>query len=925
MQLGKIVLVVLVALGLTISASIFTFSIIKTSLTNDIAQSLQVVRDTAYHGLITWGRETVHHANAIVTDPKVIAYTEAILAEPRNRQALLASAVQQQLRNYLTPLLHAHRLRGFYIIAPSNISVASSRDSNVGTTNLLTHQPEILNKAWRGQIQLTPPQPSDVALVDNNGVLVENYPTMFSTALIRNQQHQVIALLAISLDPKADVQNILSRGQMGESGETYLINKHGYLLTESRFNSQLSELQQLKENSPSAFNIRAMVPAVSNGELPSYTVMATSALSGETTYNVDGYLDYRGIKVVGAWLWDPDLQFGLATEMDYAEAFAAYEQTKQSFILFTSATCLFYIGVAIGVYYLMARLQRQQVKFKSIYDNAGDPLLITDLDTGTYISVNNLASEFLGYSKTELMGMHVSMIRSHSSLDQVNQDIENVLNIGSLKFETSIRTKLGEVIPVETSAKLVPYGDKLAILSILRDISARKEAENTLTELLITDSLTGLANKNHFQNIMGEKLFEANAASEKLAILFLNIDAFRVVNDNLGHAIGDQTLIKVSQLLINTIPENALAFRFGGDEFTIIAPIKDQQCAIQIACQLQQAMSKPLSIADNIFHLSASIGIALSPLDGNDGAQLLQSADTALNYAKHLGHGRYACFSEDMRITDALHLAISTALAHAIDNKEFSLQFQPVVITDTGELSGAEALIRWDSHLLGEISPAVFIPIAEQTGKINEIGNWVLNEALRIRAEWQNLGLTSLTMSINLSPAQIISSDIFNIVANALERHHLPGNSIALEITEGVFLDNRKELLNLMNGLKQLGVSFYLDDFGTGYSSLSYVSSYPFDIIKIDKSFVEDMEHSARSRTLAKTVISMASSLDLQVIAEGVETPWQSQFLKDNNCHKIQGYLYGQPLDSKEFLQRWQVTANINEDVSSVDRTAALE
>ncbi|WED28650.1 EAL domain-containing protein [Vibrio sp. DW001] len=909
----KIAIIVLSSACMLCLAAVFTLFTIKSSFENHLADSLKVIRDTTHQAIMIWAFENEQRSKMLASDSFILTQTEQLLQQRAHNLSLIGDPIQQEIRAYLYPFVKLHNLRGFFIIDPNNVSLASTRDVNTDTENLLVRQPGFLDRIWQGETLISLPQFSDVALPGIDGEYVVDYPTMFVASGIRNRENKIIAILALRLDPMTHLQTLVNRGQIGQSGETYLIDKSGYLLTQSRFAKQIMAYKPDLVSKQSVQNLKAVVPTkleVSKNGLLLLTKMASSVVKGENGWDTNGYKDYRGIPVVGAWLWNDRYQFGLTTELDRIEAYLPFNQTKQGFIFFTGSALVLFVFVAIVFSKLFSKLRSREIKYSSLFENAGDPLLISDCNTGLVVSCNQLASEFLQYPTSELQGMHLSQLRTESTYNDVLDDINDVVTLGSKRIETIYQTKSGKLIHVESNAKLVSFGKEKAILSIIRDMTAQKEYEENLRVLANTDALTNLGNRVAFNTQISHKIIETSTDKNNLALIIVDIDEFRIINDALGHRFGDEILKKVAKILSNSIPLKARAFRFASDEFIVAVPVVDRKETEQICDAIQRSVLEPFVEGNNRTQISFSIGVALSPQDGADVTTLLQSADTALHTAKQQGRNRYVHFTEEMKHKDALHVAISSSLDVAIANNEFTLVFQPVVTSVDGQLVGAEALLRWESADMGNIRPDVFIPIAEHNGKILDIGQWVLNEACRVRAHWLTEGLVDMKISINVSPIQILSSNMPQLVQDALSKHRLKPEHIAIEITEGVFLGHHDKQIEQLCKLREMGVSLYLDDFGTGYSSLSYVHKYPFDIIKLDKSFVQDIKSNPMSRTLAKSVILMATSLDIEVIAEGVETQWQDNYLRNQGCHRIQGYFYGKPIESAEFLEKWNASAD---------------
>ncbi len=891
-------------LVVTILASIVTLTVIESNFKHNTSQSIKAVRNITHQAIVSWSQENELHIQLLAQTPEVKKLAEELLAIDRTSGNLISAPAQQSLKQFLSPVLEKHELRGYFIIDANHISIASSRISNIGSTNLIDNQSEFMKRLWQGKTVTTLPQPSDVALQDNNGVFIKNYPTMFVGTPIINAQGKIIAIFTLRIDPTKNLRKILQRGRIGDSGESYLINRQGYLLSESRFDHELIKKGLITSNNRSTFNIQAIEPKEVNASTP-LTFMAEQVNQGKSGSNADGYFDYRGKKVIGSWLWDEKFQFGLATEVDYDEAYLPFSKTKQSFAIFTACAMLVFATFAWIFARIYNKMQTNKEQVKTLFDNAGDPILIVDFNSGNILSANKLSTSFFKYSDKTLVGSHVSILCNEDSHQKVLSSFATIRRCGGSLFETTYKNKFGNVIFVEVNAKLVKFNNSDVVLAIIRDISARKAAQQKLQELVSTDMLTKLGNRSSFDKQLSLMLANQEKQKKVVILMLIGIDEFRIVNDTLGHATGDIILKTIAKRIKNAIPDNAYLYRFGGDEFTVISAIPEKNEKPNLCKIIQQTMKTPITVNSNKIHLTMSIGIAFSNGKNINSSTLLQSADRALNSAKE--HGRNCCqiFTEHMRYQDEQQFTILAELRNALTNNEFYLCFQPVVSVKDHQLVGAEALIRWQNPKLGFVSPETFISIAERSGAIIDIGNWVLEEVCKTYCEWQTNGFRIPSISINLSPVQLLNSDIEKVLLATLAKYRMTPDCIALEITEGVLLSEREELHQLLMELKQMGFRLYLDDFGTGYSSLSYLNKYPFDYLKMDKSFITDMEDNVKHRNLAKTVIAMANSLELAVIAEGVENQWQVDFLTKNNCQRIQGYFFGKPVKKSDFLSQW--------------------
>jgi diguanylate cyclase (GGDEF)-like protein/PAS domain S-box-containing protein len=431
----------------------------------------------------------------------------------------------------------------------------------------------------------------------------------------------------------------------------------------------------------------------------------------------------------------------------------------------------------------------------------------------------------------------------------------------------------------------------------------RKEARAQIARLAYYDTLTGLPNRARLRDMISEAI-EACAAGKHLALAFLDVDNFKDVNDTLGHSAGDELLVELALRLRAQIQPGDMLGRLGGDEFVIVLPNRDAAEASTVASRIIEALVVPLRIGIRQVPMSASIGISIYPDNATDIDTLVQQADAAMYNAKRAGRSTYRFFSADMNRLAEQRLAHSAALRSAIASDALNLHYQPQIRTIDGAIHGVEALARWHDPVLGEVSPAKFIPLAEECGLIEQIGLWSIREACRQMAAWRNAGLDIPCVSVNLSPINFQNVNLAAAVAAILKGHGLPPQLLMLEITEGVILDERSVAIETMRTLRRLGVGLSLDDFGTGYSSLSRLAQLPIRELKIDRSFMRDVEHDPGARAIVTTVVRVGQSLQLTVVAEGVETDVQRNLLAELGCDVVQGFLYAPALSPAAF-GRW--------------------
>mgnify|MGYP001812666777 CR=1 FL=1 len=479
--------------------------------------------------------------------------------------------------------------------------------------------------------------------------------------------------------------------------------------------------------------------------------------------------------------------------------------------------------------------------------------------------------------------------------------------------------------------------DKHTVLAIVRDITERKNAEAEIYNLAYYDELTELPNRELFSQSLERTIERARKDEQKFAVLFVDLDRFKRINDTLGHSIGDELLKDVAARLSKCIRStDSLAHiqksgsdtirlaRLGGDEFVLkLYGIDSEDNVATVAKRIVNALTPPFSCGGHQFVVTPSIGIALYPQDGTTGEQLLMNADSAMYSAKNLGRNTYKFYSETMRTKSLHRLDLENLLRTAIERKQFELHFQPKVDAQTCRLVGAEALLRWEHPVRGPIPPSDFIPIAEETGLIIPIGQWVLGEACREVGKWRNTAVGPIPVSVNISSHQFREGRLSHGIAEAIKRAGIDSSMLELEITESVLLQDVEKTLVELKVLKKLGISLSIDDFGTGYSSLSYLKRFPIDTIKIDRSFVRDLHEDADDAAICAAILAMSSQLGLKVVAEGVETREQLEFLRRHNCDHIQGFIFGKPQSSADFLAFLDGLSKSANDAPDADRATA--
>jgi len=533
-------------------------------------------------------------------------------------------------------------------------------------------------------------------------------------------------------------------------------------------------------------------------------------------------------------------------------------------------------------------------------------IIITDA-RGMIEYVNDAVVQASGFAEIDLLGKSaITLINKQQTpkasfndfAKAISSDTEWAGELCSMSQSGDSCWESVHLSPVATSAPEITH-----YLIIKEDITERREQEQRLLYQASYDALTELPNRTLGMDRLAQGVSNARRVQHKLAVMFIDLDGFKNVNDSLGHDIGDQLLIMAASRLLNTVRESDVVARLGGDEFLIIMPaISEQADCFPVLDKIKHAFSETFELAGHSLAVTPSIGLSIFPEDGEDGAILLRNADLAMYQAKEAGRNTYRFFNHQIHENLTIRMQVETQLKSALDEQEFSLFYQPIVEAQTKKLVGVEALLRWNNALLGSVSPDQFIGIAEQTGVIVPIGNWVLKTACMQIATWKNHGLNNLSLSINVSPRQLHGEGLGAVIEQALGDADLSPESLILEVTEGLLIRNPAEAKRTLEALKELGIGLAMDDFGTGYSSLSNLKNYPFDILKVDRTFVRDIASDPEDFALVSAAISMSSGLGLPVVAEGVETEQQLSILADMNCDRVQGYFFSKPLAPEDFL-----------------------
>ena len=554
----------------------------------------------------------------------------------------------------------------------------------------------------------------------------------------------------------------------------------------------------------------------------------------------------------------------------------------------------------------LKRLEKKVSLAASVFDNMSEAISVTDADKN-YVWINPAFSKITGYSPEEVIGRNPKLMASGRHDAKFYQQMwESINESGYWHGELWDRRRNGEIYPKRIS--IVAVKDKQELLqnyvAIFSDISERKASDERIHYMAHYDALIHLPNRVLLHDRILQAVMSAPRDKKKVAILFLDLDRFKNINDTLGHSIGDLLLQAVAERLKSCIRSSDTVARLGGDEFIAVIPdLHDGAHAATIAQKILDSISNHFIIRDMELHTTASIGISLFPDDGTANEELIANADVAMYRAKDSGRNNYQFFSPAMNNSSYERLTMENKLRRALERQEFVLHYQPQVNSETGRIIGAEALVRWRHPEMGLVPPGMFIPIAEESGLIVTIGEWVLGEACRQCKAWQLEGLPPVTVAVNLSAVQFQQKNLKDMIADVLQKNELEPHWLELEITESGIMQNSETAVKTLHALKQMGLKLSIDDFGTGYSSLSYLKKFPIDKLKIDQTFVRDITTDQDDAAIVVAIIGMAKALKLRVIAEGVETGDHLNYLNSNGCFEMQGYFFSKPVPAYEFGQ----------------------
>jgi diguanylate cyclase (GGDEF)-like protein/PAS domain S-box-containing protein len=563
-------------------------------------------------------------------------------------------------------------------------------------------------------------------------------------------------------------------------------------------------------------------------------------------------------------------------------------------------------GGVIGLRVDITELKQREASFRLLFDSNPVPMIVCALDDERILGVNDAAIAHYGYSRAEFEKLTIGNVQAFDSQPPWAGDHSS--DELTARIWKHVRAD-GALIDLAIYSRQLVYGDRPAVLLALIDITERKRAEARLAFMAQHDGLTGLPNRNLLRQEMDEMLQHTKRSSDKMAVLVLGLDNFKAVNDTLGHGVGDKLLRSVAKRLRSTLREEDTLARLNSDEFAIVqSGLARPEDAVLLARRLLEAIGEPYLLEGHSVVIGASIGIAMAPGDGEESEKLLKHADMALSRAKNDSRGTFSFFESGMDARAQGRRKIEIDLRDAIQGEVLRPYYQPLIDLSSGRITGFEALVRWPHPERGMVSPAEFIPVAEETGLINALGGLMLRRACMDAALWPD----DVRVAVNLSPLQFRAGNLLSVVMEALKQSGLPAKRLELEITETLLLEKSSQVLATLHALRALGVRISMDDFGTGYSSLSYLRSFPFDKIKIDQSFVRGLGTNNDAQAIVRAIISLGVGLGVTITAEGVETEAELACLRSEGCHEGQGFLFSHARPNAEIVAMLKVQLGLD-------------
>ena len=552
-------------------------------------------------------------------------------------------------------------------------------------------------------------------------------------------------------------------------------------------------------------------------------------------------------------------------------------------------------------------LRQSEEKYRSILENIQEAYFEVDL-TGNFTFFNDSLCRLTGSSRQELAGANYRDFSDTETSENVFQAFNKIYKTKEpnegLDWLIIRKDGIKRYIEASVSLKQDSSGNRTGFKGIIRDITERKHIEKELENMATHDILTGLPNRLMFSQLLNHAIQAARRYQRQFAVLFIDLDRFKIINDTMGHEAGDQMLREIADRFRQSLRAVDVVSRLGGDEFIIlIEEVNELNQIATLAKKILASTMKPVVILDNECRVTASIGISIFPIDGEDDQTLMKNADIAMYFAKEEGKNNYQFYSKEIKTQSTERMSIETNLRFALDRKEFFLDYQARLDFKTGMITGVEALLRWENPFLGSVTPTRFIPVAEETGLIVPIGRWVLKTACAQNMVWQGQHLPPVRISVNLSLRQLMDDNLIEDIKAILKESGMTPNLLELEISESMLMHNPVHMITVLTKIKKMGVRLAVDNFGTGYSSLTQISHFPIDTLKVDRSFIRNITQDSEDKDIIESIINMGKHLSLTVVAEGVETQSQDEFLRKHICDEMQGFYFSKPVAPDQFAE----------------------
>jgi len=1046
----------LVAGTLVSAVGLWSLNTIQRSLSRSQASQLDVDLHSCVLALKMWIESEKKTVQIRADEPRVRELVGELVRlhqeQSTSRLDLLNSELLQALREYLGPLCKTSQYVGFVVTNPQGVNIAALLDEPIGQSNIYDHADFLKQVLEDRQVLVCKPFPSEVAIPDKDGVFRENWPTMFVSAPVLDQNGEVIAALSFRIRPELNFTRILWVNRPGNTGESYAFDRNGLMLSGSRFDQQLKEIGLLPKSdhhtsilnisikNPGGNLLEGFQPTTTTEQQP-LTRMALSATRGESGVDIDGYNDYRGVPVIGAWTWLEQYDFGIVSEIDFQEAYAPLSMIRFSVL---SILILLLSATIVGIWLdhrkqrWVIKVQKSELQLRDVISQLKNQKLA--LDEHAIVSVADIKGDILyankkfcdlsGYSLEELTGENHRIVKSDEHTHEFYRDLWETISSGNVWHgEIKNRAKDGSHYWVE--ATIVPFkneqgeitqyvavrtditamkkserryriavsgsrdglwdwdlitdkvyyaprwqqmlglsaqdmisdspeewtsridqrdigsfmqefdehlrgedevfevelrmhhkeghtvwmlcrgamvrnkeGRAIRVAGSFADITEIKQAQADLRKLAEHDRLTELPNRELLQKKLQKSIEKAEGNPDfRFAVLFFDFDRFKLINDSLGHNVGDALLVDVAEQFRSSLRDDDVAARFGGDEFVVLLNgLKSPGDEHETANRLLEMFAKPHNLCGHDVYSTASIGLVASHSGYSQSEEMIRDADAAMYQAKEAGRGRVVEFDKTMHEKAVSRVHLDTDLHFAVERNELRLKYQPIVNIESGDLSGFEALVRWEHPTRGEVSPADFIPIAEDNGLIVQIGEWVLQEACRQINQWDQTleSAKLLSINVNLSLRQLFHPDTVEVIKSVLHNTGIDPSRLKLEITESTMVDDRYDMIPRLEEIKKLGIKLAMDDFGTGQSSLGSLHRLPVDVLKIDQSFVQSLSDNRDLVAVMQAIVAVADNLGMQTVAEGIETADQLVVLQALGCEFAQGYYFNRPLTPQQ-------------------------